>query len=93
MREKERGEGATQVPLLRRALLRQQCYNSQRASVAQGTEHRSPKAGAGGSNPPGGTIESKRRRSAPFFMFYCVMLRYASRAFTLRGKICPSSHE
>lgn len=29
----------------------------QHASVAQGIEHRSPKAGVDGSNPPGGTRE------------------------------------
>ena len=27
------------------------------ASVAQGIEHRSPKAGVDGSNPPGGTMK------------------------------------
>ena len=30
------------------------------ASVAQGIEHRSPKAGVAGSNPAGGTMEAKR---------------------------------
>ena len=34
------------------------CYDFRvRASVAQGIEHRSPKAGVDGSNPPGGTRE------------------------------------
>ena len=39
-----------------------ECYNSCRASVAQGTEHRSPKAGAARSNRAGGTIDFSRRR-------------------------------
>ena len=36
----------------------------QHASVAQGIEHRSPKAGVDGSNPPGGTRRLWRRRES-----------------------------
>ena len=39
------------------------------ASVAQGIEHRSPKAGVDGSNPPGGTSEHDGvARAAPFLV-------------------------
>ena len=37
-----------------------ECYNIRCASVAQGTEHRSPKAGVVRSNRAGGTIECCR---------------------------------
>ena len=41
----------------------------QHASVAQGIEHRSPKAGVDGSNPPGGTREYDGvARAAPFLV-------------------------
>ena len=41
----------------------------QHASVAQGIEHRSPKAGVDGSNPPGGTREFDGvARAAPFLV-------------------------
>lgn len=44
------------------------CYNSAYASVAQGTEHRSPKAGAARSNRAGGTTkhQSQRKLSLTF---------------------------
>ncbi len=47
-----------------------ECYNTNRASVAQGTEHRSPKAGVVRSNRAGGTTvhETAPQNAAPFFI-------------------------
>ena len=48
------------------------------ASVAQGIEHRSPKAGVDGSNPPGGTIKYyKRPDFGPLAVFVGPISRFS----------------